>query len=263
MRLAVGRRVEVPDDVGVDAVVGRGSRARPATSNTTDCGRCVRFGQGHRCYCACRSEHRDSRARDTSTAPSDSRCGVVHCTSNSTTPSVRNSSTVGPQRDLRRVVTRWNIDSPANNPPMRTPYKPPTSSFPAHVSTLCAHPSSCNRQYASTNDSSIHPCGRRGSRARAHHRLERGVDPHVEAVQIARRSDRLRWNPSSGRMPRGSGDHHASTPSTRIGNSPWAYAPSNVAGSRSPPTATMSFPPDTGPSIAYPGGDGSHFALLT
>src|SRR5262245_2738219 len=44
-------------------------------------------------------------------------------------------------------------------------------------------------------------------------------------------------------MPRGSGDHHKSTPpasDTRIGNIPWRYALTIVAGSRSPPTATRS-----------------------
>ena len=70
-------------------------------------------------------------ARVTSTAPSERRCGVVHCTSNSAAPSSRSSSTVAQHATFDASVTRWNIDSPAKNPPIRTPYRPPTSSPPS------------------------------------------------------------------------------------------------------------------------------------
>ena len=42
----------------------------------------------------------------------------------------------------------WNIDSPANKPPIAIPYSPPASSRPRHTSTECAQPSSWRRRYA-------------------------------------------------------------------------------------------------------------------
>ena len=63
-------------------------------------------------------------ARVTSTAPSVRRCGVVHCTSNSRAPSSRSSSTVAQHATFDASVTRWNIDSPANSPPIAQPVEP-------------------------------------------------------------------------------------------------------------------------------------------
>ena len=40
---------------------------------------------------------------------------------------------------------RVNIDSPANRPPMATPYRPPASVPPCHASTEWAQPSRCSR----------------------------------------------------------------------------------------------------------------------
>ena len=104
-------------------------------------------------------------------------------------------------RPSTRRSPRWNIDSPANNPPMRSPYSPPTSSPSRHTSTLCAQPSSCSRVYASTNDSSIQPCGRRGSAHAAHHRLERGVDPDLEARDRASAATGSRGSRRAGSRP--------------------------------------------------------------
>ncbi len=56
------------------------------------------------------------------------------------------------------------------------------------------------------------------------------------------RMDRVTRNPSIGRMPRRTGDHH-DMPSTSVigmGKSPRRYAARTVPGSRSAPTATMS-----------------------
>jgi hypothetical protein len=95
--------------------------------------------------------------------------------------------------------------------------------------------------YASTKSSSIQPCGRPGS---AHARMtsSNAVSTVTTNLRRERRSDRLSWNASSGRIPRGSGDHHATGPPrpTRIGNRPPRYAASNVPGSRSAPTPTIS-----------------------
>src|SRR5205823_14911174 len=60
---------------------------------------------------------------------------------------------------------------------------------------------------------------------------------------MARRNERLLRKPSSGMIPRGSGDHHARELPEYIGNSPRRYAASKVPGSRSAPTATMSSAP--------------------
>src|SRR5438045_2268758 len=65
---------------------------------------------------------------------------------------------------------------------------------------------------------------------------------------------------SSGRMPWGSGDHHARTlsgVSTIIGKMPAQYAVINVAGSRSPPTAMRS------PSGQEDGGGKAHRVVPT
>ena len=185
------------------------------------------------------------------------RCGVVHCTSNSRAPSRRSSSTVAQHATFDASVTRWNIDSPANKPPIRTPYSPPTSSPSCHVSTLCAQPSSCSRVYAATNDSSIQPCGRRGS---AHPRItasnavstrisNRGITrtqrpAHVETVERDHTS-------RIGRPPREHARRRAS------GTSPRRYASSTVPGSRSPPTAMTSSSPAAGSGSSHRDGGGS------
>ena len=58
----------------------------------------------------------------------------------------------------------------------------------------------------------IQPSGPRRVGAGLDHLVERGVDPHLEARGSDRRSDRLTRSPSSGRTPRGSGDHQPSRP---------------------------------------------------
>ena len=65
----------------------------------------------------------------TSTAPSETRWGVAHCTSSSR-PAGAGSATAATRATratLDASVWRWNIDSPANRPPMATPYSPPAS----------------------------------------------------------------------------------------------------------------------------------------
>ena len=90
-------------------------------------------------------------------------------------------------------------------------------------------------------DSSIQPSGRRGS---PHARItaSKQVSTVTSKRRHDRRSDRLTRRPSSGMIPRGSGDHQASGPprSMRIGNNPCRYASSKVPGPRSAPIATMS-----------------------
>ena len=150
----------------------------PATSSTTGCERSCTSLHARRTLPP-RPSAGGTRRAATSTAPSERRCGVVHCTSNSSAPSSRSSSTVAQHATFDASVTRWNIDSPANRPPMRTPYSPPASSPSRHASTLCAQPSSCSRVYASTNVSSIQPCGRRGSAHAAHHRRRTRVSTRI------------------------------------------------------------------------------------
>ena len=106
----------------------------------------------------------DLLARD---APRVARCGVVHWTSSSRrgTPSPVSSRTSSTRATLDASVRRWNIDSPANRPPMPTPYSPPASSPSArsHTSTLCATPRAASRAYASRMSLPIQPPGRRRS----------------------------------------------------------------------------------------------------
>ncbi len=86
---------------------------------------------------------------------------------------------------------------------------------------LCAHPRRCSSAYASTKDSSIQACGRAGS-AHAHITSANAVSMRVSKCRADFRSDRDTCIASSGITPRGSGDHHATGPSSpsRIGNSP-------------------------------------------
>ena len=76
--------------------------------------------------------------------------------------------------------------------------------------------------------------------AAAHHRVERGVDPDLEARGSRARSD------AAARGTRRAGSRRAdratttrATPSARIGNRPRRYAASTVPGSRSAPTAMI------------------------
>src|SRR6266511_2383767 len=181
-------------------------------------------------------------ARGTSTAPSDARCGVVHWTSSSIAPPPRSRSTSAARAAFPPSVTRWNIDSAANSPPMATPYTPPASTpSVVHASTLCVQPSRCSVVYASTKSSSIQPCGRLGC---AHSRItsSNAVSTVISNRRRERRNDLLSRNASRGTIPRGSGDHHATGPPrpTRIGNKPPRYAASSVPGSRSAPTPAIS-----------------------
>ena len=86
-------------------------------------------------------------ARGTPTAGSRShratrgaRCTTARRTARA--PPARSRSTSRDQRDLRRVGARWNIDSPANSPPIATPYIPPTS-CPARRRRPAATPRCC------------------------------------------------------------------------------------------------------------------------
>src|SRR5205085_7091452 len=61
------------------------------------------------------------RSRGTATQPSSSRCEVSTCTSKSVKPRSRSLPAVAAKATLDAPVTRWNIDSPANSPPMAMP----------------------------------------------------------------------------------------------------------------------------------------------
>ena len=136
--------------------------------------------------------------------------------------------------------TRWNIDSPANSPPIATPYSPPASSPSRHASTECAQPSRCSSLYAAAMSRVIHPASRAGSPQRGHHLVEGGVDPDLEVAGSDRRSDRDTTSPSSGTIPRGTGENQCiggRTPCSGIGKIPLRYAASRVPGARSAPIA--------------------------
>ena len=108
----------------------------------------------------------------------DARCTTARRAA--TPPVSRSHPTSATNATFDASVAVWNIDSPANSPPMRTPYSPPTSSPSSHVSTLWAQPRSCRRVYARTKSSLIQPCGRPGSPQRRIDRLERCVEADLE-----------------------------------------------------------------------------------
>src|SRR5262249_8821219 len=221
----VGVLVAPRSDTGEAVVAEAGSERVPVVAD--DRVQVPLDDAGHRYHrgpARVRASARSSRyfGRGTSTAPSDARWGVVHWTSSTDGLPSRRRSTSAASAALPASVTRWNIDSAAKSPPIATPYTPPARTPPAdHASTLCAQPSRCSVVYASTKSSSIHPWGRCGS---AHDRMTSSNpwSTEISNLRRARRSDRLSWKPSSGRMPRGSGDHHATGPPrpTRIGNRP-------------------------------------------
>ena len=106
-------------------------------------------------------------ARGTSTAPSDVSAASSTARRAATRRRHAAASTSAASATFPASVTRWNIDSPANSPPIATPYTPPTSApSGVHASTLCAQPSRCSTVYALTKSSSIQPCGRRRLGAR-------------------------------------------------------------------------------------------------
>src|SRR5262245_55062822 len=118
-------------------------------------------------------------------------------------------------------VSRWNMDSPAKRPLMAIPYSPPARRFrSSHVSTLWAHPSRCRFTYALWMSLVIHAPGRRRS-AHAATTSPNAVLTETRYRAHDLRNERLTLRPSSGRIPRGLGDHHARTfPSMGIGNWP-------------------------------------------
>ena len=163
-----------------------------------------------------------TRAAGSRTAPSDSRCGVTHWTSNSAAPpAVEELDRV---RAARPSTRRW--PGGTSTPPRRTrrsPRRRGRRRARRRARSRCCAPSPAGaaRRTPSTNDSSIQPCGRAGS---AHARItaSNAVLTRSSKRRCDRRSDRDTCSPSSGITPRGSGDHHATGPSSpsRIGKSP-------------------------------------------
>ncbi len=125
------------------------------------------------------------RPRGTSTAPSDARCGVVHCTSSRVPPPSRMRSTSATTATFDASVTRWNFDSAANRPPMLTPYSPPTSASRSLFVVLprlhAVRPSEFVQLGVRGDELLVDPTVRTlRVGAAAHHVFERGVDPDLE-----------------------------------------------------------------------------------
>ena len=77
-------------------------------------------------------------------------------------------------------VSRWNIDSPANRPPIETPYSPPASRPSHQASTECTQPRRCSSRYAARIAGSIQPAGRRGSAQASMTSADGRVDADLE-----------------------------------------------------------------------------------
>ena len=143
---------------------------------------------------------RMNRSRETSIAPDrfEVRCEPLHVEqpTGSTGAVVRIRSTSATSATLDASVARWNIDSPANSPPMATPYRPPASvpSSSDHDSTLCAHPSSCSRTYASRTAALIHRPGRDGS-AHVSMTSSKAVSTRISNRRSDRRNERVTRKP--------------------------------------------------------------------
>lgn len=139
-------------------------------------------------------------------------------------------------------VAKWNMDSPAKNPPIRTPYKPPINSPESfHVSIEWAQPSRCSSRYASTTSRDIHE-PLRGNRAQCS-MTSSNCSLILQRIRIAlRRNERDTISESSSMIARGLGDHQpmALSRPTGMGNKPRRYPAMIVSGSRSAPTAIRS-----------------------
>ena len=186
------------------------------------------------------------RPRAVSTTPSEARCGVRHCTSRSRGRRTRRagSPTSPTSATLDASVSRWNIDSPANSPPIATPYRPPTSRRRARPRPSAPSPSSCRRRYAAAIGL-VDPAARRGrgSAQPSTTSRERGVHPDLEAPHgPAQRPGDRAARPAAAPRGRTGQNQHGGSPGAPdgIGNSPRRYAASRVPGSRSAPMATRS-----------------------
>ncbi len=158
-----------------------------------------------------------------SLTPSDSRCGVCHCTSTSRSPacSSRSASTSPTRATLEASRARWNIDSPANSPPDRETVEPalepvvaprldrvrPTECVQAHVGL--AHPPVDPPVRAPRVGAGVDDLG------------EGGVDADLElphrAAQRARDHQVVEL------------EHPAVAPATTTPSAPWRCAPSRTA----------------------------------
>src|SRR5690606_9965417 len=121
--------------------------------------------------------------------------------------------------------------SPKKARPMRTPYRPPTSSSPLHASTLCAWPMWCSAVYAPIISSEIQV----SPWTVAHWRI---TSPKAASVvqcrPLPRRKRRKRLlglRSVKGKMARGSGQCHWIRPSpSAMGKNPPRYAISSSCG---------------------------------
>ena len=155
------------------------------------------------------------------------------------------------RRDERRPWTRRSPDGTST--PRRTGHRSRgrrarrRARPSCQVSMLCAQPSSWSRAVR-RDELLVDPAVRADADRRS-----RASPPRTQcrcgsrSGGSTRRSDRLTCTPSSGTIPRGSGDHHPSFRRwpTRIGKRPRRYAARSVPGSRSAPIAAISPSPAT------------------
>ena len=155
---------------------------------------------------------------------------------------------------LEASVWRWNIDSPANRPPIATPYSPPASCPRRPTPPRCA-PSPARAACGRPADVAVDPRpGPAAVGARRDDRIEGGVDPDLEA---AARLAAATGSPGALRLqrtiPRGSGDHQAiGPPPGRHRKKPGPVGSQQRPGSRSAPTPTTS-PAPAASARARPG----------
>ena len=114
--------------------------------------------------------------------PSEARWGVCHWTSRSrgSSGSSRRRSTSATSATFEASVSRWNIDSPANSPPIETPYS--AAGEPAVAPGLHrVHPAEPVQLDVRRPDRRVDPaCGPAGVGAGVDHLGQRGVDADLE-----------------------------------------------------------------------------------
>ena len=125
--------------------------------------------------------------------------------SSSVKPPVRSIATSAASATFDASRSRLTIDSPKNAPPSASPYSPPTSRPSRQHSTEWAWPIACKSVNTRSIGWLIQVSGR--SAAASAHSVStpaksRSIVIANRSASSVRRSDRDRWNPSSGRIAR-------------------------------------------------------------
>ena len=155
--------------------------------------------------------------------PSDARCGVCHWVSTSRSSPSSSSSTSPTSAAFEASVSWWNIDSPANRPPIGDAVQP-AHEAPVAPGLHRVHPAQLVEAEVRRTDLVVDPARRpRRVRAGVDHLRAGGVDPDLEAAHGPGAATGDPAGRAGRSTPRRTGLNHAigaRGPPTGIGNNP-------------------------------------------